>query len=293
MENPTFAVSKQKDNITMKQISGIYRIADCEHWGDVENAKSALVSNNCTIVNEYWDGHDCGEAYIQFKCAESSFPLLYKKFGNSATFNADINDYIKSGDILPYERYPYATLRSMVKEMETDLKKDFEYRIPLYLWFEIDEEYRSTKNVVKTCLSYLKEPYEVIGYSTHNVDGCEYVNILIETTYKNLTDETIGNKGIGDYCLGNEGYLNKCNIYGECNNSHVFLSRQVMWYYSCLQSIMEKIHNGEDLIYKDVNYYSKKELTISPNEYFDSEGTFQTKIVKDEITYKLKDPRSW
>lgn len=44
-------------------------IADCEHWGDVNNVKRSCdefcKKHGGKVLNTYWDGQDCGTAYVE------------------------------------------------------------------------------------------------------------------------------------------------------------------------------------------------------------------------------------
>ena len=62
----------------MKKITGRYRVADCEHWGDMENAKNWISSLGCIITDSHWDGRDCGEAWIEFWFYDNRFVSLYR-----------------------------------------------------------------------------------------------------------------------------------------------------------------------------------------------------------------------
>lgn len=277
-----------------KMISGTYNVADCEHRGDIAHVECLLRSNGCEVINSYWDGRDCGSAYVKFRCNECDFPILYKKFGSSATFYADINDYVKGCGIKGYKRYTSNELMKLKKQMDNDLSSGFENRLAFLLWFEVKERpFLTTDDIISECLKYLTD-YEVIGYDTHIVDGCEYIDLLIKTTYKNLTDAAIGKNGIGDYCLGDYGWLKRHHIYGECSCDHILLNRMGMGYeYGYLQRVMQKIICRESLQYRGRSYYHLKDIEVSANEYFNSNGDFLKQITKDGITYSLKDPRFW
>lgn len=278
----------------MRVINGTYYVADCEHNGDIERAKSYLRSNGCEVVSHYWDGHDCGEAYIEFTCKESDFVSLYKKLGGSASFDANINDYVKLDGLKNYKKMRYEELSYIMTNLSNDLSDGFWNRLPLHLFFEVREREGLTKDdIVSKCLSYLtKDAYEVIGYSLKIVDGCEYLDMLIKTTYKNLNSDTIGGKGIGDYCLGHDGWLSHNGIYGECHCVHSVCNTNIMWYYDLLHRVVEKIINKEDLFYKHLNYYRKDEVSVPYEKYFEG-GEFHKIITHDENHFKLKDPRFW
>ena len=277
-----------------KMISGTYNVADCEHRGDIAQIECLLRSNGCEVINSYWDGKDCGCAYVEFRCNECDFPILYKKFGSSATFDADINDYVNGCGIKGYKRYTSNELMKLKKQMDNDLSSGFENRLAFLLWFEVKERpFLTTDDIISECLKYLTD-YEVIGYDTHIVDGCEYIDLLIKTTYKNLTDVAIGKNGIGDYCLSDYGWLKRHHIYGECSCNHIFLNRMSMGYeYAYLQKVMQMIICRENLQYRGGSCYHSKDIEVSANEYFNSNGDFLKQIIKGGITYSLKDPRFW
>ena len=71
-------------NITImaqeKTIIGRFHIPDCEHRGDIEwgrNVVTRKLGGKVMITREYWDGKDCGTAYIEF-----CFPLSKLNFQN-------------------------------------------------------------------------------------------------------------------------------------------------------------------------------------------------------------------
>ena len=74
----------------MKNITGIYHVADCEHWCDMDSAKSFIRSLGCVITDSYWDGRDCGEAWVEFSFPECRYVAIYNKLGSSAGYSADI-----------------------------------------------------------------------------------------------------------------------------------------------------------------------------------------------------------
>lgn len=274
-----------------KIINGSYRVCDCEHWGDVQRDENYLRDNGCKVVSHYWDGHDCGEAYIEFTCNEQDFPRLYKKFCGSAHFDADINDYVQADGLKGYKRMSRKELYEIKKQMDNDLTPGFQERLALLLWFEVMErkDY-TTDEIVEQCLKFLKD-VEVIGYETHVTDGKDWISILIRSSYKNLTKERIG--AVGDYCLGSSGWLDWHHIYGECRCSHVFLSKHVMWYYSLLQDVMQRVLERKPLEYRAGSFYYPKDRTMTADEYLTEDGTLRNEIEIDGLTYRLRDPRSW
>jgi len=60
-----------------------YNVVDCEHMGDIEHEESyvqkTITPFNGEVVNTYWDGNDCGEAWIEAKIPfneENLFKLI-------------------------------------------------------------------------------------------------------------------------------------------------------------------------------------------------------------------------
>lgn len=279
----------------MKRIKGTYYVADCEHNGDINRDENYLRSLGCNVVSHYWDGHDCGDAYIEFTCNESDFVSLYKKLGNSASFDANINDYVKLCGLKNYKRMDRKELFSTLGEMKQDLSDGFWNRLPLHLFFEVRERAElTTEDIVAKCLSFLtKDAFEVIGYSIYIVDGREYLDMLIKTSYKNLDNETIGDNGIGDYCLGSHGWLDAHNIYGECDCDHIFCKRTLLGYsYELVRKVVEKVINKEPLMYKHQNYYNGYTIEVEHKDYFKN-GKMHPSVMINNSNFMIKDPRFW
>lgn len=280
----------------MRVINGTFYVADCEHNGDIERVKSYLRSNSCEVISSYWDGHDCGEAYVEFTCKEADFPSLYKRFGISASFDADINNYIQlDGLVADYKRVGKSELYAKLREMNNDLSYGFWDRLPLHLWFEVKERQGlTTQDIVEKCLSFInKADYEVVCYSLKIVDGGEFIDMLIKTSYKNLDDKTIGKYGIGDFALGHDGWLDSKRIYGQCACGHTFCHKGKFGYsYDLLQKVMGMIENGQPLMYCNTNPYSKNDIMVDEKDYI-KDGQFQRTIKVKGLTYSLKDARKW
>ena len=71
----------------MKNITGKYHVADCEHCGDMDCARSMIAGLGCIITDSYWDGRDCGEAWVEFSFPECRFVAIYNKLGSSAVYS--------------------------------------------------------------------------------------------------------------------------------------------------------------------------------------------------------------
>lgn len=65
-----------------------YEIADCEHRGDIERAGREVMEflgkYDARAIKEFWDGKDCGEAYliveIPFKYVKEVFRTRFFKY---------------------------------------------------------------------------------------------------------------------------------------------------------------------------------------------------------------------
>lgn len=277
-------------------IKGIYRVADCEHRGDMDRAKNYLKSNGCCIISSYWDGIDCGEAYIEFSFPSSMFVNLYYKFGNSATYTEDINKYISFDDMGVFTHYKPQELLALKEKMADDCADGFLHRLPLWLFFDCNmannNGYKDI-DIINQCISILEDGVSVIGYSYKVVDGCKYCDVLLSTDYKNLTAEKM-RYGISDNCLGRDGFLKSNNIYGECSCVHKFINTNLLWDYEYIQRIINVILNNGTMHYQHIiSYYNRENKKFNANDYFDSEGNFMSEIVYNGNKYVIKDVRHW
>lgn len=76
----------------MEKIKGRYNIPDCEHWGDVQNSIDFIRELGCEVIEHFWDGHDCGDAWVDFYCTPSFILKAYKR--TSFSFDCDITKYV-------------------------------------------------------------------------------------------------------------------------------------------------------------------------------------------------------
>lgn len=280
----------------MKNITGIYHVADCEHWCDMDSAKSFIRSLGCVITDSYWDGRDCGEAWVEFSFPECRYVAIYNKLGSSAGYSADINDYIKVSDIAGYSRVSYKELYELRNKMAEDYSAGFEERLPLWLFFEVDKWHNNPEEIISKVLSFFIEPVEVLGYNSKVVDGNKFYDVLIKSSYRNLTKGIMSN-GIGDYCLGHRGWLHSQGIYGECQCVHKTFNPSVSgcWEYELLHRVIECVKKGAPLEYRNQDsYYSPKDMVVYSDLYLSSDGSF-IPVLKDSVnrSYNLKDPRFW
>lgn len=257
-----------------KQIKGTYWVADCEHNGDVENAKSYLRSLGCNVISYYWDGYDCGEAYITFSFDETKFIKIYKELsGNTVEYSADINNYYKFNTLDDFQKLPNDILKSERNRLAHDLSKDILDNMPIYMFWECSDKI-SDDEVINKALGFIGTDTKVIGYSYEIVDGCQFCDVLMTTPYTNMMADKF-TYGIGDYCLGHFGWFHNHGIYGECRPVHDLYS----WfnYYDEFQKAIKLILNGKDLKYKSNGYYGTSKM-FTKEDYLDKEGNLLNKI---------------
>lgn len=276
-----------------KVIYGKYRVTDCEHRGDIVSAENYLRALGCKVISSYWDGRDCGEAYVCFTCTGIQFPSIYTEFCCQATFDADINDYIRGYYECVPGKYRYMKkdeFNSLKDNMCNDFSSGFMYRLPLHLFFQREVDF-NFEEVIDKCLSYIPGSH-VIGYYKDIVDGEAYYNVLISTSYKNLTAERM-REGIGDFCLGSHGWLRVHGFYGECRCVHEFVNTHTMCNYEYIQHIIGLINEKKPLFFHlSTERYNIRNKEITCDEYMDDNGNLIPEFF-DGSKYILSDPRSW
>lgn len=166
------------------KIKGKYNIADCEHRGDIANALDYVSKCGCKVTGHYWDGKDCGVAYVEFECSADIVRKLYKSI--SFRFDCDlasIIDFRQSAiDELKNSRYnvvdsaDYEVLRN---KYATNYDYGFERCLPIELVFEIDSYsiYNTPKNKVD---SFMCHNYNgVLKVECCKIDGDKYTFLLL------------------------------------------------------------------------------------------------------------------
>lgn len=174
-----------------KLIYGKYKIVDCEHQGDIDSARHDLEKLNVDIVDTYWDGHDCGEAYHEFLFPESQFERIYKALGSSATYEANIYDYIKpdfswaKGINFPImdERKYKETLYPLTK----DVSPGFEQRIPYCIHFDVEPGVKPAE-LIKEFLRIFPHPRKVTKVAATLMEeyGQKRYEFLVTAPYKDV-----------------------------------------------------------------------------------------------------------
>lgn len=204
----------------MEEIKGRYYIADCEHKGDITNAINYIKSIGGNVYDEYWNGRDCGTAYLEIGISVDTFKKVYKR--QSFAMDADINDYITLNDGIKTNRVPYNEFKNIREKMEDgDVSANFEENMPIYFFFNKENKDIDTEQVFNDIVNILgNDNTKIIATTSYISSGEPYYCALLTTNYKNVTDEKM--KAIGDFTLGNgrNSYIKRNNLYGQCQCVH-------------------------------------------------------------------------
>lgn len=266
-------------------IIGTYYVADCEHNGDIQREISYLrnIHHGIKIINSYWDGRDCGEAYIEFSFKSCYFVEIYNKV--EATYNADINDYLP---LIKERNSLLSNAKILSHKLFNELCNKYEYsfdnkNITLRLFFG-EKTNISNETIISKAVEILgKETTNILAYSKYKVDGTNYVDVLIQTLISNINFKKLHD--FGDYCLGSHGWLKTNHIYGEMRINSVLKDYCTN---NDFISLIEKIDKKETLIFTDKNYYHPKTIEVSYNTYMGDNNIIIPKIRIDGIFYFLK-----
>lgn len=63
----------------MKTKKYIRNVVDCEHNGDIAHTIMEIQNAGGTVIERYWDGEDCGEAYVVFLLPQGCTPEEFMK----------------------------------------------------------------------------------------------------------------------------------------------------------------------------------------------------------------------
>ena len=58
-----------------------YPVTDCEHEGDIHSAEFDVRKAGGEVLDSYWDGEDCGEAYIEFTVSDEKAESVCNALG--------------------------------------------------------------------------------------------------------------------------------------------------------------------------------------------------------------------
>ena len=61
-----------------------YTIVDCEHEGDIRSAEYEVTKAGGEVLSTYWNGKDCGDAYISFTAPDDKINTVCNELGYDA-----------------------------------------------------------------------------------------------------------------------------------------------------------------------------------------------------------------
>lgn len=170
----------------MKTIHCSYPIADCEHSGDIRNAEYEVRKLGGKNMHSYWDGRDCGEAYVEFELDESQVLGVWKR-SDKVRYEERLKDYINLGDLgLPKttDRDSLYKLNSHTTECEQDIKN-----VRFTIWFKVSKDTENVRDILDECLSIFGIGEECVKASSIEPwEDCVEVNILIECPLEKCSD---------------------------------------------------------------------------------------------------------
>lgn len=258
-----------------KIIHGTYHIADCEHNGDIERAKQHLrnILPNVRITFDYWDGYDCGEAYINFEFSSKHFHKVYEKLCDVATFDADVNEYVSLPNQSLYKGIKCSknAFNERLSVLKNNWANNWENNIPITLFFEHSANFNPLL-VIERAKQALPTNHKMIAYNTELVDGNQFYNVLFTCSLEDIDEQKL--EDFGDYAFSwnRNSFLKKNGIYGEMRLAHNIKTptRNIEF----CKTLAKKIINKEPIIYN--NGYCTE--TFSYDEYM-VYGVFRNCIV--------------
>lgn len=265
-----------------KIIKGKYYIADCEHRGDITRECEYLKEiQGIKILDTYWDGKDCGEAYIIFEFSSDIFKNVYNKLPN-AFYNEDINNYVTVTQTLNEgKQIKYNDYNKKVKELYLKFLQD---KVAITLFFEITPKINIYDIIVKAKKSISKYNDVVIdSYATNITDGNKFIHVLFLVPIESF--DINGLRDFGTCCIANHGsWLGINRIYGQLTINSILVDKHFS-----LRDLYEKINNKADMLYYyKAHYYAKIELkTFSYKEYMDENNNIKKTINFDNKEYHI------
>ena len=258
----------KKEQLFIMEIKGRYYIADCEHKGDITNAINYIKSIGGNVYDEYWDGSDCGTAYLEIGISVDTFKKVYKR--QAFVMDADINDYITIDDGIKTNKVPYNEFKSIREKMKDgDISANFEENMPIYFFFCKKNKSINAEQVFNDIVNILgKNSTKIIVTTSYISSGDTCYCALLTTNYKNVTDDKM--KAIGDFAIGNErnSYIKRNNLYGQCQCIHPL--SQYIRDYNMLHWAIMKIKEKQPLNYSN----SYRNIMLDHQQYAPN-GKFQ------------------
>ena len=271
-----------------KMIIARFDIADCEDSGDLvwaEGSVEHLLGINAKITKIYWDGRDCGSAYIEFEFPLSRLSIVDEKISDKMSYyyvNIDINDYLSIGKVCKgqlyrkYNKFTRQDFKETIDKGRGDYSEGFENKIMVMLFFK----HRKTidaDTIMSKAAQTLGSNAKIIGYRCERVDGNHFTNVIFTIPYEDIDGTKF--KEFGDYHLGHQGWLGKNHIYGELSIVHELKCSGME--YDKFKDVIKRIANKEDLVYKT---FSHETLVVPYDEYM-KEGHVPIRIKRGRDEY--------
>lgn len=247
-------------------IKGCYHVADCEHNGDMEWGRNFISRNvpEVKILESYWDGHDCGEAYIMFSFPAKHFVKVFKAICCiGVSFDADINDYYPFSGKNRFEGKAISRkkMNNILSQMEKDVSEGWEKRLPVRLSFVKNDNIN--REVIFSKVFEILNDYEIMGYCiSMNDNREEYHDLLLSCSLDKI--DGIKFKAFGDtlYMRDRGSWLYKNNIYGFLVCEHNLKKTRS---YEEFKTLADRIINKRPLPYDCC--YSSTPIIVPYSEY--------------------------
>ena len=271
-----------------KMIIARFNVADCEHSGDLRwgvRSVESLLGNNVRITKTYWDGRDCGTAYIEFEFPLSRLSFVDDKISDKMSYyyvNIDINDYLSIGKVCKgqlyrkYEKFTRQEFKDILDKGRCDYSEGFENKIMVMLFFEHHKTI-DADTIMSKAAQALGSNANIIGYRCERVDGNYFTNVIFTIPYEDIDGSKFNE--FGDYRLGHQGWLGRNNIYGELCIVHELKCCGME--YGKFKDVIKRIANKEDLVYKT---FSHETLVVPYDEYL-KEGHVPIRIKRGRDEY--------
>ena len=271
-----------------KMIIARFNVADCEHSGDLRwgvRSVESLLGNNVRITKTYWDGRDCGTAYIEFEFPLSRLSFVDDKISDKMSYyyvNIDINDYLSIGKVCKgqlyrkYEKFTRQEFKDILDKGRCDYSEGFENKIMVMLFFEHHKTI-DADTIMSKAAQALGSNANIIGYRCERVDGNYFTNVIFTIPYEDIDGSKFNE--FGDYRLGHQGWLGRNNIYGELCIVHELKCCGME--YGKFKDVIKRIANKEDLVYKT---FSHETLGVPYDEYM-KEGHVPIRIKRGRDEY--------
>ena len=210
-------------------LHGQYKVYDCEHMGDMYAAETYLTSLGLNPTAKYWDRQDGGEAYIEFTCTVEKFKEVYPKIQRAATFKENILPYLPKGEGFDvggkFKTVTLPAFRQINLQMDEDLSKGFEQRIPLSVFIYGFAGCFDSNQIMEDLINTFEDPKKVkpICCATNPTDSDPNYHYLISVPIEQITQEVM--KTIGDTGYEHKNLFKTHHAYGHISCRHALMDR--------------------------------------------------------------------